>query len=683
MTRLRLFLTIATALCALSACVIQHQDESAAEEALYMERYNDFFEAGAIGLEAYAPLGHVTGADPVSPLTVADDPSLDPAAIEAAIEYARATKSSSLLIWHSGALVSETYFGDHDRGSLLVSRSLAKPVAAVALGRAIAEGDIESLDQPVADFFHEWESDNRKDILVRHLLDMRSGLLPQGFATEADDLVNRTYMHPRHDELIINEYPLVNDPGTRYEYANASAELVAPLIERATGVQYEDWVGQQVLQPIGAPGGEVWMNREGGTAHSGCCIMLPAESFLRIAVLLLQDGKWDGIRLLPDGFVAEMGTPTPQNPHAGMGVYVAGDYIERRGAMNPDSNIGRNWHSEPYLADDLFLFDGNGHQVGYIIPSADLVILRTGVGPDEGLEWDNARLPNLLIRGLQISDQLSLTPQPYALNDEQMTVAAPDGREIPVRVLAPANCATCPTMIFSHGAFSTFDRYDALLMPLARTGFRIVAPNHVDSEEHPDRDSYGSSDTMQKRLEDYQVLADAFPAETSFAIGHSYGALIAQLAGGARLDGQPQTPVMDSRFRPAAVIAISPPGPVPQSISETGWAEIKTPMLVVTGTTDILPGFIDNWRLHLTSYEASLNPDTYALIYSDMDHYMNGAYGRQTNATGDAMSTRTAVMDHLVGSIRWFTRAAAQDSPPAAESWTSLDSAMVEARMKE
>lgn len=679
----RILVAVLSTLCLAGACQTVRPDQEAVDEAVYIARYNESLRNGVLGPESYHPLADMAGAAQIVPLPAAASSSIDPAAIEASIDYARRTNSSSLLIWHKGALVSENYFGDHDRDSLLVSRSLAKPVAAVALGRAIAEGHIRSLDQPVADFFPEWAVDDRSMIQVRHLLDMRSGLLPQRLATGPDDIINRTYMHPRHDEIIIGSYPLVNMPGNRYEYANASAELIAPLIERATGVQYEDWVSEQVLRPIGAPGGTVWMNREGGTAHAGCCMMLPAETFLRIAILLLKDGYWEERPLLPEGFVTQMRTPTEQNPHAGMGVFVAGDYVEWRGAMNPESQLGRNWHSEPYEARDLFLFDGNGHQVAYIVPSADLVILRTGTRPENGMEWDNAHLPNLLLRGLPLADRLQLSPQPYRVTDQEKRVTAPDGRVIPFRLLEPEGCSECTTMIFSHGAFSTYDRYDALLIPLAQAGFRIVAPNHIDSEEHPERDAYDQAASMQKRIEDYAVLAAAFPAERTLAIGHSYGALIAQIAAGAQLDGMKDAPVPGAGQPPDAVIAVSPPGPVPGSISAAGWRQIGRPMLVVTGTTDILPGFIDDWRLHLVSYEASSHPHTYALVYEGMNHYMNGAYGRLTEETGGDLSVRTAAINHLLASIRMFVREIRQDSVPAKADWKALEGPLVQARMKE
>ncbi len=382
------------------------------DEALYRERFQALNDrTGGSGLAEYDPLKDVPGAVDHMPLEMAMMPGISAAALEAAMEYARAMNSSALLVWRDGALESEVYFGDATADTPLVSMSLAKPLSVIAVGRAMQEGHIASLDEPAANYFHEWRGTPRAAITVRQLLGMRSGLKPQAPAPDIDDVLNRAYLHPRHDEVLVNDYPLTDEPGSRYEYSNANSELVAPLIERATGIEYEDWVSQEVLAPLGAAGGKVWMNREGGTAHAGCCWLLPAESWLRLAVLLIDDGRMQGRRLLPEGYVGAMTTATPQNPHAGLGVYVAGDYIDRRGAANPDRNVGETLHGEPYLAHDLFLFDGNSNQVIYIVPSVRLVVARLGRRPPAGTEWDNAYLINTLLRGLDEEIGARLRPQ--------------------------------------------------------------------------------------------------------------------------------------------------------------------------------------------------------------------------------------------------------------------------------
>ncbi len=385
--------------------------------ALYQQRFERLLRearAGS-GLAGYDPLTPLNGANGHKPLPLDASRAswLDAETRTALLEYLAPRNTQAVLIWHQGSLVLANYFGDTDADAMVISRSLSKPLSVIAVGRALERGYLKSLDQPASEFLTEWQETDKADITIRQILQMRSGLEAQRPSLEADDIMNTAYLHPYHAEVIINDYPLVTEPGTRYDYSNANGELVAPLIERITGQRYEDWISREVLQPLGAAGGSIWLNRLGGTAHSGCCALLPAETWLRLSILLLSDGVGpDGARLLPEGYVDTMGTPTPQNPHTGMGLYVAGNYIEKRGAANPDVPYGKIHHSAPYLDDSVYLVDGNGNQVSYHIPRHDLIIMRLGKAPPKELVWDNAFLPNTVLRALATNTDAELIEQP-------------------------------------------------------------------------------------------------------------------------------------------------------------------------------------------------------------------------------------------------------------------------------
>jgi CubicO group peptidase (beta-lactamase class C family) len=377
----------------------------AADDALYLQRVELRAKLMA-DFEAYDTVDRVPGAMRPTPLPTAgpDSRTVDPAALDAASAYAASAPSTSLIIWRRGRVELERYFGERGRESTILGRSLAKPLASIAVGRAIALGKIRSLDQPVADFITEWKGDSRRArIRIHQLLDGTAGFLPQGFSVDPDDILNLSFLHPRHDQIIATDYPVTSEPGSEFSYNNAQFDLVALLIQRATGRRYHRFVGEELLRPIGARGGEVWVNRPGGTAHAGCCIQIPPGSWLRLGVLLVQDGLWEGRRLLPANYAARMATGTAANPYYGLGVYVAGDYTPRRGWAGPKRTppAMQVLHSEPYLAADLYLFDGNGNQVMYIVPSEQLVILRTGTGPARPQDWDNSQLPNIVMRGIR------------------------------------------------------------------------------------------------------------------------------------------------------------------------------------------------------------------------------------------------------------------------------------------
>ncbi|MFQ3595075.1 MAG: serine hydrolase [Sphingomonadaceae bacterium] len=386
---------------------------AAEAERIYRERFQALMAGGGETAASYDPLEAVPGADPPRRWQTARPQArqLDPAAVAEAATVAEAARSSAFLVLREGAIVAEQYFGGATADTPLVAKSLAKPLTAIAVGRAIALGKIASLDQPVADFLPEWKGKPQAEIRVRHLLDMRSGLLAQGFSTDPDNIWSRAYLSPVHEKVMLEDYPLTDPPGSIYEYSNVTSELVALLLERATGMRYAAFLSREVLAPLGLPGGSVWVNRPGGLAHSGCCILLPARTWLGLAQLLLDDGLVNGRPFLPEGYVAQMRQGTAENPHYGLGVWVAGPYVERRGFANPSRPAPKVLHSEPYLAADTFLFDGNSNQVVFIVPSARLIVLRMGDTPPRSPEWDNAAFLNRILRGLA-PGAAKLEPQP-------------------------------------------------------------------------------------------------------------------------------------------------------------------------------------------------------------------------------------------------------------------------------
>jgi dienelactone hydrolase len=289
--------------------------------------------------------------------------------------------------------------------------------------------------------------------------------------------------------------------------------------------------------------------------------------------------------------------------------------------------------------------------------------------------------------------QLAVAPALAEPVRRSLMLAAPGGREVSVQVLRPQEgCDPCDLIVFSHGAFAAPERYDRLLMPWAEAGYLVAAPLHVDSELHPERDRYDGDQTRVARLEDFGLLAGTPALARALAAhgqslsgrvvasGHSYGALIAQLAAGATLAGE-QGPLPEiEAARPAldGVVALSPPGPFGDVIGADNWATVNEPMLVVTGTADILPGFVDDWRSHLVSFESARRQPSYALVYSGQDHYFNGAFGRPKAALDDADA---AAMASLNDQVLDFLRRLRHDALPAPAQWTARSGALFEARV--
>ena len=105
----------------------------------------------------------------------------------------------------------------------------------------------------------------------------------------------------------------------------------------------------------------------------------------------MQNGCYAGQQVIPEGWVDEMTTPSAANENYGMQLWLGTSHEPLR-KYDPGIEFMGNLHSEPFVADDVVFLDGAGDQRLYVIPSRELVILRTG---KDGPEWDDAVLPNL------------------------------------------------------------------------------------------------------------------------------------------------------------------------------------------------------------------------------------------------------------------------------------------------
>lgn len=410
-------------------------DAAAARRAVdpvYWQRYQALRATGGSGdVDSYSPTEALQGAhDGFIPVAPAAERSVPEEALAAARDYAAQNRSSSLLVWHRGRLQSADYWGG-DAATPVNSRSLHKMLGGLLVGAAVQDGHIASIDDPVAKYVTEWRDTPKQAITIRHVLQMSSGLMwfRQG---GPHSVASRRYLDPHWDRVLLEEVPLEFEPGSAYDYSDITADVMPHVIERATGRRYAEYLDEAILKPLRAPGGRIWINRPGGMPHGGCCVMLPPEAWLRIGLLALADGRIGERQVLPPWWTGEMRRPSPNNPHFGLMMWLGQPHAQRRLFHRPDSPANAVprpgvYHSEPYLADDLYLFDGMNGQLVYVVPSQQLVIVRTGLRPAPGRpEWDNAKLPNLILRALGVgaSRATATTAAPLAIPGESARRAA-------------------------------------------------------------------------------------------------------------------------------------------------------------------------------------------------------------------------------------------------------------------
>jgi CubicO group peptidase (beta-lactamase class C family) len=331
----------------------------------------------------YRPREAVRGS-PGDELPAASGSQIRPDALARAAEYAERKNSSALLVVHHGELVAEHYWRGQTPDSLTNSMSMAKTVVALLVGVALAEGKIESVDEPAAKYLTEWSGDGRRRITIRHLLEMASGLADAEHDDDPFSAIGTMYLGT--DSLaVVARTPLACEPGSRFDYNSINTQALSIILERATGRRYADYLSEKVWQPLGASDASVWLDGPGGEAKTFCCLFATARDWARVGLLLLHEGRVAGRQVVPAEWVRQMLTPSAREPDYGLHIWLG-----RQGVRREDRD-------EEFLADDVAYLDGKMKQRVYVVPSSDLVIVRVG---EQARGWDDAYLPNAVLRGL-------------------------------------------------------------------------------------------------------------------------------------------------------------------------------------------------------------------------------------------------------------------------------------------
>ena len=202
-----------------------------------------------------------------------------------------------------------------------------------------------------------------------------------------------------------------------------------------------------------------------------------------------------------------------------------------------------------------------------------------------------------------------------------VSLSAPDGRAIDVSVWQAENEQA--VILFGHGWGSDPARYHRIIDYWVANGFTVIAPMHTDSMLHPDRATATPQTIFMTRLVDLAVVRGyvkaQHPGRPLVAAGHSFGSLNALMEAGALTVAGPQS---DPDVK--VVVALSSPGVIPNIVTPTTFASVTTPVLMVTGDADLVPGFVTNPADHRAPFDNSPAGDKMLVTFAGGDHSLIG-----------------------------------------------------------
>jgi CubicO group peptidase (beta-lactamase class C family) len=204
-----------------------------------------------------------------------------------------------------GRLLFESYWEDYSPQSLSNSFSMAKSIVSLAIGCAIGDGAIRSVDQPVSEFFPEFGAYEGKTLTLRHLLTMSAGTdFEEAYSSPFSPTTKLYYGNDLHS--VTFGMKQIEPPGVYFHYQSGVTQLLACIVEKATGERLSHYVSRKLWTPMHAEENALWsLDRADGMEKAYCCFNTNARDFARFGQLILNGGQWDGRQLVPEAYLRE------------------------------------------------------------------------------------------------------------------------------------------------------------------------------------------------------------------------------------------------------------------------------------------------------------------------------------------------------------------------------------------
>lgn len=317
---------------------------------------------------------------PDSLFPLAEDQGLDPDELVIAFNNARVIEDlQGLAVARNGIIVAEEYYTESgsEPDSILHVMSVTKSVTSTLVGIAIEMGYIESVDQTVSDFLGaevDTVNPDLGNVSLRQLMTMTNG---HGWhELEGESEFGEWVNAPDQLDYIVQK-PIINRPGTLFNYSDGSAHLVSVILTLATGMSTSSFANHYLFDPMGL-GKRAWYvdNRQFPYGGVGLCIGI--EDMIKLGFLYLNKGTFNGQRIVPPEWI---NTVTSFKITTGNVIPFLTDY-------------GYFWWLGNAHGHDFICANGYGGQFIFIVKELELVVCsRTnyrGIGTAKaGENWYN------------------------------------------------------------------------------------------------------------------------------------------------------------------------------------------------------------------------------------------------------------------------------------------------------
>ena len=278
-------------------------------------------------------------------------------------------KPVAFLVAQKGEILYEKYWDGYSENSYSNSFSMAKSIVGLLIGVALEEGQIKSLDEPVGNYLPAFAQEVNAQLRIKDLLTMSSGLDWDESYGSPFSVTTQAYYGDDIPKLI-NHLKVVNTPGKEWNYLSGNTQVLAMVLEKATGKSLSEYASEKLWKPLGASAPALWsLDRAEGTEKAYCCFNSNARDFARLGQLILNDGSWNGKQLISSKYLQQAFSPAT--------------YLTNIEDKQKVDFYGYHWWILNYKGQQIPYARGILGQYIFIIPEKQAVVVRLGHERDQ------------------------------------------------------------------------------------------------------------------------------------------------------------------------------------------------------------------------------------------------------------------------------------------------------------
>jgi len=296
----------------------------------------------------------------------------------------------SVSILRHGSLVADVTVYPFRPGQKHIIHSCTKSVVSALVGIAIEEGYIESVEQPVLDFFPDRTTanldPNKEAMTLEDVLTMSTGWECRDSYLYRWRGLNQMRASQDWVQFML-DLPMAEEPGTRFEYCNGASFLLSAIIQETTGKSALEFAQEHLFGPLDISDVNWPVNPQGINIGWGELHMLPHD-MAKIGYLYLNEGVWDGQQIVPPAWVAASSA--------------------KQISATLQDGYGYQWGVDD---SGLYMALGYAGQFIFVIPEQDMVAVFTSDLDDQDFYVPQSLLDDFIIPAAKSSTPLPVNPE--------------------------------------------------------------------------------------------------------------------------------------------------------------------------------------------------------------------------------------------------------------------------------